>query len=766
MESKVIDLCEACTALHLTREEFEKPIDLLNDDDTWFQEVVISGRWVDLKKSVATCGLCRLFCHALTQNLVSWDSSVDTHDVEWAAGWAACNIEYQPLDNIESARSCSGLVPVFTNGAETNGNHCVQLFDDETTTEPFRARLPNAHANIDMLKGWIGCCRQEHGDTCHALGSVSGSRAVQTLFVDVLERCLRLADTRVKYAALSYVWGPRNEPQSRRADGSIERFMIAGAFTNLNLPQTIIDAIEVSEALGYRYLWVDSLCIVQDLKEEKLQLINAMDLIYGQADLTITAASGGSAQERLSGWHRETRVHNTRSIAHYGPDLVLGVLPEFDERFMTCPWMDRGWTLQESILSTRCLVFFEGSVYFWCRKSFWREDAVLETAEDYQKPMGTWPGIDHNEPPLSRYEQLVMDYTSRKLTYADDIQRAFLGSQSFISSLLRNTRWFHGLPAVIFDWAIMWHSVFPIPPRKLERRQGFPSWSWMGWQGPSAAPRTKELYSHPQWLIDRTWIDWYIVDNGRLLCVWEPHRDDTSTEPHLGIFQRGRAKRRVEMVPHYGMASSNNPFGRNHARRPFVQGFPTSVPPPTEESLGVPLDFPYLVFSTLKCRFQFTVLGDGQPILRDRAGLLCGIICDETLPEAFPWRNADPPLEPFCEEFDVLILSYGGADNVRSYKDHWPKDSTCYGYPKDLDYTRDGEFFDADPYFLEDPEYHEDDDGVPKAHWHSWSFFNVLIVSPHVEKSGVYERFAFGILHENALGNGLEPSTWDQICLG
>ncbi|KAI0160858.1 hypothetical protein GGR52DRAFT_149691 [Hypoxylon sp. FL1284] len=428
--------------------------------------------------------------------------------------------------------------------------------------------------------------------------------------------------------------------------------------------------------------------------------------------------------------------------------------------------MYRGWTLQESILSTRCLVFFEGLVCFWCRKSFWCEDIALETAVDYQKPMGTWPGTNHNRLPLARYEQLVMDYTSRKLTYADDIQRAFVGSQNFVGSLLRNTRWFHGLPSVVFDWAVMWHSLYSIPPQKLERRQGFPSWSWMGWQGPSAAARIKELYSHSQWLVDRTWIDWYIVDDGRLVCIWDPHRDRTSTEARLDIVQRGRAKRRIELVPHYGMPSSNSPFGRNPRRYSLARRFPTSVLPPTEKSLGVPLDFPYLVFSTLKCTFELTMLRDGQPILRDKAGLLCGIIYDETLPGAFPWRDSNSSLASFCQEVDVLTLSYSGADKARSYREYWPKDSASYGYPKDWDHTRDGEYFDADPYFLEDPEYHVDEDGVPKAQWHSWTFLNVWIVHPHETKPGVYERFASGILHEDALDHGLKPCEWEQVCLG
>lgn len=58
------------------------------------------------------------------------------------------------------------------------------------------------------------------------------------------------------------------------------------------LPQTIQDAILLVTRLGYRYLWVDSLCIVQDSKSSWQLNASAMHLIYGNAEFTICAADG------------------------------------------------------------------------------------------------------------------------------------------------------------------------------------------------------------------------------------------------------------------------------------------------------------------------------------------------------------------------------------------------------------------------------------------------------------------------------------------
>jgi hypothetical protein len=53
--------------------------------------------------------------------------------------------------------------------------------------------------------------------------------------------------------------------------------------------------------IGERYLWVDSLCIVQDDPQEKHGQIANMDAIYGNAILTINAAAGQDANAGLPG---------------------------------------------------------------------------------------------------------------------------------------------------------------------------------------------------------------------------------------------------------------------------------------------------------------------------------------------------------------------------------------------------------------------------------------------------------------------------------
>jgi hypothetical protein len=69
-------------------------------------------------------------------------------------------------------------------------------------------------------------------------------------------------------------------------------FQEDGAFDRIRLAKTIRDAIDLTAKLGFRFLWVDAICIVQDDDDVKEELIANMEVICGNAALTIVGASG------------------------------------------------------------------------------------------------------------------------------------------------------------------------------------------------------------------------------------------------------------------------------------------------------------------------------------------------------------------------------------------------------------------------------------------------------------------------------------------
>lgn len=96
-----------------------------------------------------------------------------------------------------------------------------------------------------------------------------------------------------EYLALSYVWG--NSEQAHQTTTSNVSAYERGINPRM-LPQTLRDAIRVTHMLGFRSLWVDSLCILQDSPQDKAQEISGMHHIYRNAQLTIMAAGAQSVE--------------------------------------------------------------------------------------------------------------------------------------------------------------------------------------------------------------------------------------------------------------------------------------------------------------------------------------------------------------------------------------------------------------------------------------------------------------------------------------
>ncbi|KAG1819914.1 heterokaryon incompatibility protein-domain-containing protein [Suillus variegatus] len=131
------------------------------------------------------------------------------------------------------------------------------------------------------------------------------------------------------YAALSYVWG---EPQPHSVC-TTKLSTYLESIDILLLPKTIRDAIFCTHNLNLRYLWADTLCILQDSDEDKQREIPQMCDIYRCAYVTIIAASSWKVSEGF--------LHNRKKpvetlLPFWCPDGKLGTISvDEDDRPMT-----------------------------------------------------------------------------------------------------------------------------------------------------------------------------------------------------------------------------------------------------------------------------------------------------------------------------------------------------------------------------------------------------------------------------------------------
>jgi hypothetical protein len=122
------------------------------------------------------------------------------------------------------------------------------------------------------------------------------------------------------YAALSHCWGGPQQGQTTRA--TLKAW--TGGIPISDLPQTILDAVIVTRKLGLHFLWVDSLCIIQDDPEDQGMEISRMSQIYRQAYVTIVAASATNCNEGFLHVRSPSSASITVKLPYRCPDGTLG----------------------------------------------------------------------------------------------------------------------------------------------------------------------------------------------------------------------------------------------------------------------------------------------------------------------------------------------------------------------------------------------------------------------------------------------------------
>lgn len=355
---------------------------------------------------------------------------------------------------------------------------------------------PIAGRPVDTLQvnKWLDSCeeyyrRRNHNDRTHALDLLDvhdSTLELNSRVIDVVRGRIVQAPRSCRYVALSYVWGEKKRTVLSAENEEDLRKDRALALDMCH--RTIWDAMVLCKAIGERYLWVDSLCIVQDTAEKHAQ-IQYMEEIYRGAVLTIAAAAGADADAGLPGMPG-TRRENQRMME----SALISGLQDFNANVNNPTWNGREWTYQERILSRRLVFFTEGHMFFHCRHGTAREGNVESDPHVHHRlPITSAPApIDAYKLNLKEainfntYAQIVQEYSKRSLTHETDIENAFGGIKKIMSVLFSSEVVF-GIPCSALDICLLW---YPASSKLTQRKRRWggnfsprPSWSWTGWVG-------------------------------------------------------------------------------------------------------------------------------------------------------------------------------------------------------------------------------------------------------------------------------------------
>lgn len=401
-------------------------------------------------------------------------------------GWIGPNAVFQ-----KCATEVNNVASIFNN----NGSN-----EWPDHKEPYLGRIRPLVADCRLFRRWKDYCISSHGTKCWA--PFNGPTAFRIRLIEVKQECVVELTEKAEWVALSYLWGKSKNLTLKKE--SLDQFKTPGFLSRDRVPKTIYDAMILADAIGEKYLWVDSICIVQDDDLEKMEFIPRMDAIYRHSILTIIDAAGSDSQSGLPGMHDGTRTQVQTPFTIKGVTLVRTVDPiniNSVGYLAESNWNTRGWTFQEGMLSPRALIFTKEQVYWQCSQASWCEDGFWECPNSptiYRHGLvDELRNIWSSNPNLveKRYRQLVEIYSQRKLSYESDGLDAFKGILESLKQI-SGLEFLWGLPTFYLGAALTW----PAHDEAIQvrRRTGlckysdssgnifecpFPSWSWVGWVG-------------------------------------------------------------------------------------------------------------------------------------------------------------------------------------------------------------------------------------------------------------------------------------------
>jgi hypothetical protein len=271
------------------------------------------------------------------------------------------------------------------------------------------------------------------------------------------------------YVSLSHCWGGFQLLRTNRA--THESHQRKNGILLSQLPRTFQDAVNVTHRLGFRYLWIDSLCIIQDDEDDWTKEAARMCSVYQNAALVLGASA---APGPLFQWRHEIcqeaggRVERVY-VRPYRDHHAYEAYPTANMQGIA-PLFRRAWAFQERVLARRMLHFFDNEVIWECQKE---TDCQCGQVSDLRRGHFEADNINIWWKWVQIYSNLAITYPSDRLpavsglaTYIHRLHPDSLGG--YLGGLWRNR---------LVEDLLWWVTDYDIQPRPYVWRA--PTWSWV-----------------------------------------------------------------------------------------------------------------------------------------------------------------------------------------------------------------------------------------------------------------------------------------------
>lgn len=386
-------------------------------------------------------------------------------------------------------------------------------------------------AALATIRGWLADCITHDADICGAPESLPP--LLPTRVVDVglppeedgssrPVQVIRLVETeegaRGRYLCLSHCWGAAQIIRTTR--DNIERHKAeAGGIAWGQLSRTFREAVEVTRALGLRYIWIDSLCIVQDDPDDWNREAARMASVYSNGHLTLAATHAADGEGGLFAATPDVEVGGKTPPETGADDYVVFFREKIDHHLeladdeneagaawthdwkptrVRFPLLTRAWVYQERMLSPRVVHFGHHELFFECRAAVECEcggirhhgssgaaASVLMKVEHGvvgNSARSTIPSAEFDDSLRYRRAQvwrsMVCAYTALSLTVAGDRLPAIGGLAKDMAGSRGSARYWAGVWEDAANDDLLWTVWATAARRRAPAPRNAPTWSW------------------------------------------------------------------------------------------------------------------------------------------------------------------------------------------------------------------------------------------------------------------------------------------------
>ncbi|KAI9932609.1 hypothetical protein MW887_008856 [Aspergillus wentii] len=197
---------------------------------------------------------------------------------------------------------------------------------------------------------------------------------------DELGKCVK------KFVFFSFTWG--GELPFKTTQDNLKSYKKGIALDSL--PRLFQDAIELCRSIGYRFIWIDALCIISDQPEDSDREIARVNEYIQSADLVMATTGFGvygslaPAREPSVALSIDAHLERCAESNHQPFTLHLRRPVQTARHAMEKGILHRSWRVQEVLLARRIAIFGPTQLYWSCLEALKSEANTFEIEPWFQ----------------------------------------------------------------------------------------------------------------------------------------------------------------------------------------------------------------------------------------------------------------------------------------------------------------------------------------------------------------------------------------------